>query len=290
MRIHSLFRTGTAIFLLSSSLAAQQPDWALDSTTGRPLLDLVRELRSQFGLVITYEDPPYDMDHQVPSGRTFEPAAPRMHFSLPASQIAAVRQGDINARYEIVRSFVAQHTAQTRAGDPVFWAENQGARISIAPMTPMKPGQFATLNPYRSPLSVPVTLSPARSYANMGAAVQDIVAQASKASGVPIMVGSVPNNIFFNNKVLFDPPEGVAFTATGALGFVLSQVNAGEAAALFPNAQLVWDLLAGGNPNIFVLNVNGVPHSEPPRQILQPTAAPASAGAPGTGFVTRAAK
>ena len=290
MRIHSLFRTGAAIFFLSFGLAAQQPDWTLDSTTGRPLLDLVRELRSQFGWVITYEDPPYDMNHLVPSDRTFDPVAPRMHFSLPASQIAAVRQGDINARYETVKSFVAQHTAQTRAGDPVFWAEMQGARISIAPMTPMKPSQFATLNPYRSPLSVPVTLSPAGSYANMGAAVQDIVAQASKASGVPIMVGSVPNNIFFNNTVLFDPPEGIAFTAAGALGFILSQINAGESAALFPNAQLVWDLLCGGNPNIFVLNVNGVPHSEPPRQITQPIVAPAPPGAPATGFVIPAAK
>ena len=251
------------VCLLSVIAPAQQPQsaqsansgqWTYDTAdSGRPMLELVRALRDQFGWQLNIEDSPVDGMPLKPNGTHGDkrPMAPRMHFALPMAQIASLASNNHVERHALVRNLLDQHKGQSKAGDQSFTSRLLGSQIEIRPDVPMSPGEFATKNPHFSPLEAVVVIKPAASYSNLNDVIQDIVAQVARTKNVGVVVGNLPLNIVLNNRLRFDVPFGT--TAGGALGLVFAEFGGPSHYPFRPYWELIWD--AGLNSYVFNIGV-----------------------------------
>jgi hypothetical protein len=257
-------------------------NWSFNATSGRPVLDLVNVLAERFGWVYTYEEAAYEASRLRADGPNgaFVPVSRHVQFTVLTDRLKKAAEPGNSERAAVLNDFLAQNLRQ--GGSPLR-AEITGNVIHIMPsIKAPNPGSSlpGERELYRSPMDVTVTLQSADAYPNIGAAIQDIVAQVQTATKTNVVLADMPYNIVLNKRLLFDIAPGL--TARATMADVLSQIH-GLSTPESRSNQLSWALLYDGGSKAFFLSVFVVPNSAPSTFLREPGAAPNAPTPPDTG-------
>jgi hypothetical protein len=238
-----LFCLCNEVFAQGGTAAQPVRDASIDVNGGRPLAAAVLELERRYGLVITYEDPPYlfsgdtvDITAQVsrvpnPTRRTLVPAGGAFHFAYheeaarSATGIASVLK-DLLQTYNDsgkVLGFRLDRTGEAYHIIPVSHRDATGSLVSTSPL-------------------LDATISIGAQERTALQMVEAFVNAVSRATGTKVSVGTVPLNLLMQTRV-----QGVATDGT-ARKILFDALQA-------TGRKLSWRLLCDPAPGDCALNV-----------------------------------
>lgn len=237
--------------LLCLALAGPQPSQvSIKVRDARPLAEAAVELERQLGVLVTYEDPPYEYAGDIEDVT----AAVRKDGDL-SKRVFAPRSGPLVFSYPIPAGAGTDvREAAVRALADTYNSANDGARFQVVALQQylhivptMSRNAAGVLEGRRSLLDVSVSM-PAQEKTLMEA-VTDLLQRLSESNGVQVGVGSVPINLMLQTK-----------TSTQA-----DNENARAVLQRFLSAsdrQLSWHLNRGPGPSgLCVLNIYITPRS-----------------------------
>lgn len=248
------FSVSTVLFLLMASAQGQAERLHLSIDDPRPVAKAIELLMIEHpGFIATYEDPPYryredirDVTAEVRRDIHLHPAGnvPRvigpMGGSFDFSYSVRSETGEPADWMEVLQEVLTAHQVGARGGR--FRVERSGDVFHVVP-TEVRDGSGVWVG-QTSILDELITI-PAQE-GNGYEMLTAICKAVSDVTGIPVVVGTIPNNLFARHEGLL---EADAEPAKEVLLRTLRSIH----------PRLTWRLLYGPSRERYALNVRGTP-------------------------------
>lgn len=186
----------------SHSTESPQAD-RLSASSGRPLADVVTQIETRFGWIVTYEDPPYVHDSEIADvsaavrrdrskpGRTLVPLGGTLVFDLPVNPTGSPAEPGATLG-ALLKDYA-------RSGLPGGFALRQTPGMWHIVPTRMK-GADAAIQPYQSILDSRISIPAAN---RDGLEMMSAFVEAVKREDPRLVVGTIPLNAFASARFDF---------------------------------------------------------------------------------------
>lgn len=214
----------------------------------RPVGAAMQMLERKYGVVITYEDPPYI--HETDVEDQTSPAWKQTHPNGPRALIP--KSGSLKITYQmppgpikpdeirsVIQKFLDAHAEKHNPGR--FRVQQEGEMFHVLPIQVRESsGSLVSVN---SILDTPISFP--QQTRTLNETLEVITNSVSKARGIKFVIGTVPMNLLFRTS----SRQGA--TNEKARGALISALKA-------TNSELSWRILYGPGMKWYVLNVHWV--------------------------------
>lgn len=270
------------LFWLGSALASGQAvpqvasDELLTINSPRPLFAICNTLWQRFGWQVTYEENAYDpvteITHPAGEPKLLVPRFKSTAYRLRIGALSDPRRATATERRDVLLDLVQQHHESGNPGN--FAVVQDGEFTQILPASVVAVGgKREAFQPI-----LDTVVSPHVAGRAMGEEIRSLVAQVSALGHGSVMLGTIPTNLFIQERALFDVPGPIS--ARQAVRELLSQTGLHRFGG---PPRLVWALTYDPNSGGYYLNIVLLPQapvsSQPALQLAPEAAKPSpSAG------------